>query len=115
MWRKQIPSLQSIAAFILLFVTDQLFQYDSFNNYAFAAPTEVESCAANDPREECINPNTGFDSEDDDDDDDDGDDSLQCKDEESSCKYWSRNGECERNPGKKLAVLKQSQIRLLIL
>ena len=103
MWRKQIPSLQTLAAFILLFVTDQLFQYNSFKNYAFAAPTEVESCAANDPREECINPNAGFDSEDDD--DDDGDDDIKCIDEESSCKYWSRNGECELNPGKKLAIL----------
>lgn len=96
MWQKQIPSIQTLAAFIVIVVTGHLLCSNTFSSFAFAASTGDENyCAAHDPREECINPNARFDS-------DDADDGQECFDVESACKYWSRNGECERNPGKKL-------------
>ena len=98
MWQKQIPSIQTLAAFIVIVVTGHLLCSNTFSSFAFAASTDDENyCAAHDPREECINPNARFDS-------DDADDGQECLDVESACKYWSRNGECEQNPGKKLTM-----------
>jgi len=65
-----------------------------------ATTTDSAVCDADDPREECSNDdNRVVDDNDNANADNDGDDDHECIDKNEHCKWWSDNGECEKNPG----------------
>jgi hypothetical protein len=77
-------------------------------------------CVADDPRQECANPddgsseNEGDDEEEDAEEDaeedgyDEDDDDSECIDTDKLCDVWSRSGECDENPDFMLKHCKRS-------
>jgi hypothetical protein len=111
--RLRLHTHQWAAAILLIalpFISNGSFHRHVFIVLASEADENPSLCTADDPRQECTNPEASFDFDDFEDDSEDYDDEfeLACVDDEEECKYWSRIGECDSNPNYMLKHCKLS-------